>query len=531
MNKFICIILLFTVIEYSSANINALLLGNSVRTSNILAESSRLRDEMKTNEYSKRDFEIGTRRFTRETFGPTTGNIIKIGRTYAQSGAEVPYSTSQDAYLQMIFGYINNVLGGIVIGGIKRNITQFVYDDASNCEDVTILYEHAILVDGVDGLIGPIADTCEGASIMAEKYQVPMVNAGNYNTRFDYPNGLNWTFTINTNPFNLAKGCIDQFANAGALTAVVAGTEILQAAFGTSTNFTLGTEKVPIHVLDYVVLDQSLLDDNKTSDDYMTPYFQKWQSINNGTGPDIFIGGAGDTAGTINFLQSAANNFFGSKVKGQYHWLGPNIAETRAQLSWTGYGLTIGSGFDSSSFNFSDPILGNSQVYVDLFRETFGAEASYFDASNVAAPIVLLRSMQNAGSLNKTEVRESLLHFNESTILGLMTMGPDGYLEDVPNYCFQVSNNGSYHPLYDPNQFNLANSVSLEYPYIPSYPPGFGQKPSWFDKNKDWLLPVAILVPLAILAVGILIFVLYKKYYLVFIEKNENMSTDGSWDA
>lgn len=473
--------------------------------------------------------EVRGRLHTRETFGPTTGNIIKVGRTYAESGAEVPYSTSQNNYLQMFFNYVNNVTDGILVNGVRYRVQQVVYNDASDCELINILYTRLVTYDDVDILIGPVADTCEGASIVAEQYQVPLVNAGNYNTRFDYPNGLNWTFTINTNPFNLAKGCIDQFAHVGVRTAVVAGTEILQAAFGTSTNYTLATEAVPIKVLDYVVLDQAKLDDNATSLAYMTPFIQKWQTINNGTGPDVFIGGGGDTAGTINILEAMRRNGF--TVNGQYHWIGPNIAETRAQLSWTGYGVTTGSGFDASTFNFSDPILGNSQVYVSLFQQTFNAEASYFDASNVAAGIIALRAIQNAGTLNKTDVRDKLLHFNESTILGLMTMGPDGYLENVPNYCFQISANGSYHPLFDPNQFNLPHSVDLVYPYVVSYPPGYIIVPkSWLDLNKNWFWPVVIIIPIAIITVVIVLFVLYHKYHFIFIPKDDSIpSAPTEW--
>lgn len=474
----------------------------------------------------QRQIQIRGQTYTCDVFGPTTGNLVKIGRSYAKTGAEVPYSTSQNAYLQMIFNYINNVTDGIVIGGVRRYIQQTVCNDASDCEVLGIMYQ--LMAPDVDAFIGPISDVCEAASIVAEQYQIPMVNAGNYNTRFDYPNGLNWTFTINTNPFNLAKGCIDQLANAGALTAVVGATEILQAAFGTSTNFTVGTEKNPIKILDYVVLDQTELDNNQTSGPYMAPILARWQAMK----PDIFIGGGGDTPGTINILEAMRDNFF--DVKGQYHWIGPNIAETRAQLSWTGYGVTTGSGFDASTFNFSDPILGNSQVYVSLFHQTFNAEASYFDASNVAAPIVMLRSMQHAGSLDKNLVRQALLNFNESTILGPMTMGPDGYLENVPNYCFQILDDGSYHALYDPAQLNLANSVNLTYPFAAAYPPGFvdAHTPkSWITLNGHWFYPVVIIVPLALIAAVIVVILISRNYHILFFKKDKKLDVDGSWDT
>lgn len=459
----------------------------------------------------------------RDVFGPTTGNIIKIGRTYAFSGQEVPYSTSQNSYLQMFFNYVNNVTNGIIINGTTYHVQQIVYNDASDCSLVSILYERLATVDQVDAFIGEITDTCEGASLIAEKYNIPMINAGNYQTGFDYPNGVNWTFSINTNPLYLAKGCIDQLAKAGAKTAVIAGTSILQAAFGSSTNYTLGTETTPLKILDYVVLDQASIDSNQTSSDYLTPLIERWNALQ----PDVFIGGAGDTAGTINLLEAMRENFF--NVKAQYHWIGPNIAETRAILGWTGYGVLTGSGFDASSFNFSDSILGNSQVYVRLFRQTFNAEASYFDASNVAAGIVILRAMQNAGTLNKEAVREALLRFNESTILGMYTMAPTGYLENVPNYCFQIFGDGSYHPLYDPNQFNLQNSVTLDYPYDVVYPPGWGYKPSWYTRNKNWLLPVVIIIPIAAIVFLIATYIAYTRYHCIFLPKKGDAPDGDNW--
>ncbi len=114
---FICIILILIIIEQSEANLNSIM----ARSPHDLIKM--IPKETRNTEYSKRTVEVGGRRYKREVFGPTTGNIIKIGRTYAQSGAEVPYSTSQDAYLQMLFNYINNVLGGIMINGVKYTVT------------------------------------------------------------------------------------------------------------------------------------------------------------------------------------------------------------------------------------------------------------------------------------------------------------------------------------------------------------------------------------------------------------------------
>lgn len=457
----------------------------------------------------------------RETFGPSTGNIIKVGWTYGASGEEVPYSLDQNAFMQFFFGYINNVTDGIIVNGTRYHIQQFVYDDGSDGETRYILYETLVLQDNVDFLISAVSNTDQSAVVIAEKYGVPLLNGANYATAFVYPTGLNWTFSTNINALNLAKGCISQLGQAGVKTAVVAGPEIFQAALGGSTNYSLQTLNSPIEILDYVILDETKLLDPTQVDEYMAPFYARWSAMQ----PDAFIGGAGDTPSCYNLVSSMRRALF--NVKAQYHWEGIDVANLRRQLGWQGETLMVGSQFDSTLFNFSDPFLGNSQNYVRLYNASFGLDSTYFDVVNVLTGIVGLRAIQLAGTLDKEAVRYQIQHFNESTIAGLITMGPNGYLENVPYYCYQIGYDQVYRPLHDPtNPYDLPNSVSIAYAadYSIIYPPGwvdYYTPKTYFQRNRIWILCVAIITPFVIVLLVWLGALIYRNYFCLCFPKDE----------
>jgi len=117
-----------------------------------------------------------------QTVTPTTPPVavpekITIGLTLGLSGAYSYASTQGLRGIQIAVKWINEVYGGINLGGKKVKIELKYYDDQSNKELVPSLYEQLIKVDKVDFLLGPYGSPLVFvAAPVAEKYGKLMIN-------------------------------------------------------------------------------------------------------------------------------------------------------------------------------------------------------------------------------------------------------------------------------------------------------------------------------------------------------------------
>ena len=443
-----------------------------------------------------------------QIIGPTTGNIIKIGRTVGETGDEVPYSLLQDSYFDFFFNYTNTVLGGIEVGGEMYQIEQVVYNSASDCTDTGILYQRLCAVDKVDILLNTVTNGCPAGPQAAENYSIPMINGGDFSFTFNYPDGLNWTFTSVPNIFLGIRPCLLDFYNAGARSGILAVTEILYLGFVGSINATVNELFPGFNLTIYPALDQTSIDGNNTYRKYLDPIIKDWQKLE----ADIFIGGAG-TDGTVNLVNAMRENKY--NVKGQYQIAGPNYQAVRNQLGWEGYGLATATNFDKS-FNFTDPFFGNTSNFVRLFEAYFQTEPDSTAAAYMLPGIIALAAIQKAGSLDPELIREALANLNITTFTGPVSFSSTGVIDNFQSYCYQISSTGEYNVIGSPNIPN--NKPNITYPYVVTYPPGFFPGPNYRTRNIILIVCFCVGVPI-IAVVGYIFYFIKNNHILIFSRK------------
>lgn len=447
-------------------------------------------------------------RARRSVIGPETGNVIVLGTTTALTGAELPYSTESFSYITFTVNYINDVLGGIEINDTMYKVKLVWYDDASNCELISILSQRLIVVDQVDVIIAGTTLNCTGTTTMAEQYGVPCINGGNYNFFFQFPDGLNWTVVPILNPIYTSAPCIQQFCKDGATSAVVASTDIIYP----SLNYSLLYD-VPLYCKNFSLLYFDQLDyDSVTGADYMDylePFIQKWKN----SGADLLFGGVGPDQAAFNFFN--AMRYHKYNPGGYFGWDDLGDVQTRQMLGWLGYGATAASSFDTS-FNFTDPIFTNTQVFDAAYLAAFNETATTYVADNALLVILAVIAIKNAGSFDPLAIRHALFNFNQSTIQG------QTYFNNVTGYttqqteCFQFKGANEYVVVGDP----VFNSETLTYPWNFEYIPGykFAPKPrTWWQKNKNILLPCVTVIPFAIIIITGVAIYFFKKWHVIFI--------------
>ena len=453
---------------------------------------------------------------TAQTVVPSSGNVIKIGRTVGETGDEVPYSLLQDSYLNFFFNYTNNVLGGIEVGGEKYQIEQVVYNSASDCTDTGILYQRLCTVDKVNFLLNTVTDGCPAGPQAAENYSIPMINGGDFSFEFLHPTGFNWTFTTTPNILLGIRPCLIDFYNAGARSGMM-GSEILYLGFVGNINDTVNELFPGFNLTIYPPLDQTSIDGNSTYRQYLDPLIKEWQKID----ADIFIGGAG-TDGTVNLVNAMRENKY--NVKGQYQIAGPNYQNVRNQLGWEGYGLATATNFDKS-FNFTDPFFGNTSNFVQLFEAYFQTEPDSTAAAYMLPGLIALAAIQKAGSLDPDLIHEALATLNITTFTGPVSFSPDNVIDNFQSYCYQISSTGVYNIIGEPTFPN--NKPNITYPYTVIYPPGYFPGPDYRTRNIILIVCFSAGVPIiAVIAYGLYFL---KTHHILVFGKEAVVST--GWEG
>lgn len=106
------------------------------------------------------------------------GQPFKIGMTVSETGASSQTGVLTFDGVQTAIAYVNQN-GGVVINGVRHNMTLVYYDDASDPSNVVPLYTKLILQDHVCALIGPYNDAMESAAApLSAQYNIPIFASG-----------------------------------------------------------------------------------------------------------------------------------------------------------------------------------------------------------------------------------------------------------------------------------------------------------------------------------------------------------------
>jgi branched-chain amino acid transport system substrate-binding protein len=338
--------------------------------------------------------------------------VIRFGAALSLTGSKATegrlVKDGYDFYVKHV-----NERGGIKIGDKMYKVEIVYYDDESNANTAVKLTEKLIVEDGIKFLLGPYSSGATfPASSVAEKYQVPMVEAnGAASTIFE--RGYKYIFatlnSVDQYTINIVQMAYDAQPRAQRVALInenslfpqlgIDGAEQQAKALGLDVVF---KEKYPSGTKDL----SSLLAAMQV------------------TKPDLLI--AGGYTGDMILLARQAGEM-GVSVKMMGFLLGPTLPGFVDALGDQAENLLEPIQW-SSNMPWKDDVFGYTAAeYAEHFKEDFGYEPDYHPPQSSAALLVYHHALQKlGGDFDPKKVRDAIAETDIMTFYGPIRFNEKG---------------------------------------------------------------------------------------------------------
>jgi branched-chain amino acid transport system substrate-binding protein len=346
----------------------------------------------------------------------TLGAAVQISGSFASTGRYY-----RDGY-QFTVDKINEK-GGITVGGKTYKLTLKLYDNKSDPKLGPRLHERLVTKDKVNFLLGSFSsnEVLAGSSV-AEKHQVPMVQAGGASSRI-FSRGYKYVF--GTLPaaedyFRSTIDMLDQLEPKPKTVGLVSGDD----AFDTSLSE--GTGVLARNAGLEIVLDQQYSE--------RIPNFYNVLTLVQSKAPDVLLW-SGHEAGAIRFIRDARARNIGPNLLASFT-VGVPSASFRAALGKAAnyaFGMTPWL----PSERLKDRWFGDARQFAKAYEQKFRYAPDYHAAAAVAAVETLAAAIDAAGTLDPKPVRDAIARLDFESIYGRVRFGENGQIV-MPQTVIQI---------------------------------------------------------------------------------------------
>jgi branched-chain amino acid transport system substrate-binding protein len=346
----------------------------------------------------------------------TLGAVVQISGSFASTGRYY-----RDGY-KFTVDKINEK-GGITVGGKTYKLTLKLYDNKSDPKLGPRLHERLVAKDKVNFLLGSFSsnEVLAGSSV-AEKHQVPMVQAGGASSRI-FSRGYKYVF--GTLPaaedyFRSTIDMLDQLEPKPKTVGLVSGDD----AFDTSLSE--GTGVLARNAGLEIVLDQQYSE--------RIPNFYNVLTLVQSKAPDVLLW-SGHEAGAIRFIRDAKARNINPNLLASFT-VGVPSASFRAALGKAAnyaFGMTPWL----PSERLKDRWFGDAGQFAKAYEQKFRYAPDYHAAAAVAAVETLAVAIDAAGTLDPKLVRDAIARLDFESIYGRVRFGENGQIV-MPQTVIQI---------------------------------------------------------------------------------------------
>jgi len=344
------------------------------------------------------------------------GDTITIGVVMPISGREGKPGQYQKEGIELAIKQINDK-GGINVKGKKYQIKEVFYDDGSDSAKSASLAERAMSSDNATAVIGGYSTALgEAESVMPDRYKTPWLTAGAAATSI-FSHGYQYVF-----------GCLSPIALLGFTTAEFLGNLVDQGKLKKGLKIALAVENTD-HGIDYV---NGIQDWISKHPGYFTVVFN-----------EKFELGGTDFSGLLQKVKAAKADIFLSDAHLQdYITMQRQYLQSGMKHQMISYGArgpennarqALGDGINYifAGIWWSDKLpYPQVKQFVSDYKQFTGHDPdSWYAATAYDATRILAQAIEQAGSTDKTKIRDALrkAELKNSLVPGaVLKFGPNG---------------------------------------------------------------------------------------------------------
>lgn len=339
----------------------------------------------------------------------TIGGSIPLSGRAAETGLNV-----HNGYTTAI-NYINDVVGGVEIGGETYKLNLQMFDDASDPARATTLIQRQ-LDEGVDFFLGSFGSNIVlPTAAIVDRAGKPMVQTGGGSDEI-FTQGYEYVFGFYPRATRQFKSTAAFFAS---LNPKPKTFSVISTNDAFSKTFATGAKN------DCTELGLELIDDFELPAQ-ITDISSVLASVRNRT-PDVLVCTTHDQNSLLIARQMIAT---GTNVDVLYQALGPQLASYRESLGNYANGIT-GATYWEPDADFPDPIFGDTKTFVEYYNQHHSRPVAYHVAGAAACIITYVEAMKKAGAPDPAKVRDALAEIELTTLYGPIKFGPEGDADPI----------------------------------------------------------------------------------------------------
>ena len=349
--------------------------------------------------------------------------VIRIGAPLPLTGPLSPEAQKLQNGMNLWVETANKA-GGIKVGAKRMKIEIVYVDYQSNTPRAVQATEKLITQDKVDFLFSPFGSgAAKAASSISEKYEMPTI-AATASSEQVYDQGYKYLFGVYTPNQTLTEPLADLVKKQAAgvqRVAILARNDLFPLAI--AQEMEKSAKKRGMNVL----------------------YFEKYAI------------GTLDHASALSQIKAVAPHWIFATgyindlilIKKQMGDLGMDtpVVTMVAGPAYKEFVKALGKGAENvTSAAWWHPavryqgndVFGSTENFNKLFRDKYGLDPDYGEASSAASGVVLQLAIEAAGTLDRKAVRDALAKMNTVTFFGPIKFGPTGQVISLDPPVFQV---------------------------------------------------------------------------------------------
>ncbi|WP_229729349.1 amino acid ABC transporter substrate-binding protein [Agaricicola taiwanensis] len=350
---------------------------------------------------------------------------LLIGAPLPVTGALSPEGTKLKQGYELWQDQVN-AAGGIKVGDQQLKVELRYYDYQSATPRAIQLAEKLITDDKVNFLFSPFGSgATKATSAVAEKYGVPMI-ASSASSVEVFDQGYKNLFGVYTDNSTFSEPIAELVKTKlpdAKRVAILARNDLYPLSL--ANEFEKSAKKRGLEVVFFEKYAIGTLDHASALTQLRA------------TNPDWII-----VTGYINDLITVRKQAADLRISGSVFTLinGPAYQEWIDAVGPLAENVTTASWFHPVVKYQSDDVFGSSAKFVELFKQKYGSEPDFTQASGAAVGVVLQLAIERAGSTDHDKVRTELQKGGFKTFFGPISFAPSGIANSYVPPVLQIQN-------------------------------------------------------------------------------------------